>query len=101
VEVVNSGQRARHFYIEIGDTIRLKNPAKVYLVGFKPGNNTAKKLVSPITEGILSSADETGVILAAGTQLIVRDVSKGAWAGNPNAAIWARVVLEQNSSKPG
>jgi hypothetical protein len=100
VEVVNSGQRVQHFYVETGDTIRLKYPTKVYMVGFEPGKNTSKKLVSPITEGVLSSADETGVVLAARTELIVRDVSKGAWPGNANAAIWARVVLDNDSSEP-
>jgi hypothetical protein len=92
--------RGRNFYVEIGDTIRLKNPTKVYIVGFGPGKNTTRKLTSPITEGVLSSEDETGVTLDAGTQLIVRDVSTGAWPGNPNAAIWARVVLEDYSG-PG
>ena len=100
VEIVNSGTRARNFYVEIGDTVRLENPTKVYIVDFEPGKDPNKKLVSPITKGVLSAADETGITLAAGTELIVRDVSKGAWLGNPNAAIWARVVLEQDSSEP-
>jgi hypothetical protein len=100
VEVINSTMRARHFYVELGDTIRLKNPTKVYIVDYMPGRKTNKKLLPPIEKGVISSADETGVTLPAGTELIVRDISRGAWARNPNAAIWARVVLLQESYPP-
>jgi len=100
VEIINSTMRARNFYVELGDTIRLKNVTKVYMVDYAPDRSTTKKLVSPIEKGVLSSSDETGVALPAGTELIVRDVSRGAWPGNPNTAIWVRVVFAAGNGGP-
>jgi hypothetical protein len=100
VEVIDSTIRERQFYVELGDTIRVKNLTKVYMVDFEPGRSTAKKLLSPIVKGVISSADETGVVLPAATELIVRDVSRGAWPGNPDSAIWVRVVLAGGNNGP-
>jgi hypothetical protein len=90
-EVVTSNRRARNFFFEIGDTIRLRLPSKVYIVDYAT-TKTDKNLTAPIKKGIISIADETGVVLPGGTELILRDVKYGAWPGNPNEAIWGRVV---------
>jgi hypothetical protein len=82
----------------IGDTVRVKSATRVFMVDFKT-QGTAKKLTSPIRKGIIS-ADDAGVRLPSGTELIVRDVSSGAWPGNPNYALWARIVLPATANVP-
>lgn len=91
VSVVSSARRGNRRYIEIGDRIRLNVSRRVYIVNFE-NSGTLRKLESPITKGVLDESDETGVTLAASTELIVRDLSEGHWPGNPNAALWVRVV---------
>jgi len=83
-------QSSRHF-IEIGDTVALKVARDVHIVDFKK-TGVSQKLVSPITKGIIDEYDKTGITLPSGTELVVRDVSKGLWPGNPNAALWLRIV---------
>ena len=99
VELTNKNLKIRHHFIEVGDNIRTKRPTKVYIVDFQE-TGSAKKLVSPTTKGVISANEETGVLLPARTELIVRDVSRGAWPGNPNTAIWVRVILTTADNGP-
>lgn len=93
VAIMSSNSRGRTRFVEIGDIVRIiKSPRRVYMVNFK-SQGAAKKFVSPIERGVISDDDQTSVTLPIGAELIVRDVSEGAWPGNPRAAIWARIVL--------
>ena len=91
VSIVRSARRGMRRYVEVGDTIQLSVPRKVFIVDFKK-TGTSQKLVSPINKGVIDEFDETGLILPAETQLIVRDVSEGKSPGKVNAALWLRVV---------
>lgn len=91
VSIVRSASRGMRRYVEVGDTIQLNVARKIYIVDFKK-TGTSQKLVSPINKGVIDQFDETGVVLPAETQLIVRDVSEGKWPDNVQAALWLRVV---------
>lgn len=99
VEVINSNMRARTRFVEIGDTVRVKSVTRVFMVDFK-SVGPLKKLTSPVEKGVISTNDETGVTVKPDAELIVRDVSAGAWPGNPNAALWARIVLAKMANSP-
>jgi hypothetical protein len=77
--------------IELGDTIRLTAKRGIVIVDFKK-SYVAQKLVSPIKAGIIEDSDNTGVVLPKGTVLVVRDISRGRTPGNPNVAVWLRVI---------
>ncbi len=92
IEVIKSAFRVRAQYVEIGDTVRVKTARPVVIPNFRT-LGTSQKLASPVGQGVISNNDMTGITLPAGTELIVRDVSKGAFPGNPSQAIWARIAL--------
>lgn len=95
-EVIWSGSKEVQHFFQTGNTIRLKLPSKVIIVDFAT-MGAQRNLDSPVTKGIISRSDETGIVIPAGAELILRDVSRGAWPGNPDAAIWGRVVYaDQN-----
>lgn len=91
VSVISNPSSKSNRYFQLGDRILLNIARKVYIVDFKNAGS-AKKLISPITKGIIDKNDETNVILPANAELIVRDVSEGHWPDNPNIAVWLRVI---------
>ena len=93
VSVENTTTRGMMKFVQVGDTIELKVSRKLIIVAFKK-TGTTQKFVSPIAVGGISNDDETGVVLPKGTRLVVRDVSEGKYPGNPNAALWLRIILE-------
>ncbi len=78
-------------FVEIGDTITLKVARDVHIVDFKK-TGSSLKLVSPITKNIVDKNDKTGITLPAGTEVLVSDVSEGSWPGDPDTALWLRVI---------
>ena len=91
VSVVDTSRRGQRRFVEIGDTIKLKVSRPVIMARFQE-HGTKYKLISPVNVGVVEDTDKTGIVLPAGTELLVRDVSEGAWPGNPNAALWLRVI---------
>jgi hypothetical protein len=91
VSVISSPSRVKDRHVTVGDRIKLNVSRTVFIVDFKK-DGVAKKLSSPITKGVIGAADETDIILAKGTELIVRDVKEGHGQDNPNAALWVRVI---------
>jgi len=91
VSIITSTTRGQRQYVEIGDVVRLTASRPVIIVDFK-SQGIAKKLLSPITKGVIEANDQTDIRLPAGTELVVRDVSEGHWPDNPQTALWLRVV---------
>lgn len=91
VSVVRPKRLGMHRYIDIGDEISLNVKRKVFILDFKT-KSADRKLESPIVAGSVGKGDETGLVLPAQTELLVRDVSEGKWPENPSAALWLRVV---------
>ena len=91
--MVDTTTRGVRKFVTLGDTVKLKVQRPVVIVNFKSKGIEDWEL-SPISVGKISKAHLAGITLPAGTELIVRDIEEGHWEGNPNVAIWLRIVLK-------
>lgn len=91
VSIIDTNRRGLRKFVMPGDTIQTKVTRRVIVIDYKISSRV-DPLISPIMKGVIDANDETGVIIAKETKLLVRDVSEGKWPDNPNVALWLRVV---------
>ena len=91
VSVVSTTTRGLRKFVTLGDTIRLNVERPVVIVNYAT-NGTNEWEVSPTSVGKITKPHLTGTVLPAETELVVRDIKEGHWEGNPNVALWLRVV---------
>ena len=91
VSVADTAKKEKNRFIEMGDKIVLNVNRKLIIVDFKK-TGPEKKLISPVTKGVLENNDDTGILLSKDSTYLVRDVSEGKWPESSNSAVWLRVI---------
>lgn len=91
VAVLSAVTRNRNRFVETGDLISLIVSRPVVILDFQ-NSGTTKALEYPIYASVIDDQDLTGVVLPAGTELVVRDLIEGFVPGRESAALWLRIV---------
>jgi hypothetical protein len=75
----------------MGDVLRVIKSRRIIIAEFRTMGLKNQMTMPGFVKGAIDSDDETGVQLASGTLVIVRDVQLGAYPNKP-AAVWCRVA---------
>ena len=84
------GRQEEKMPFVIGDHVEVTTPRRVVIVDFR-NSGLLRKMDSPLAAGYKEEEDYTGILLAPGTQLDVRDVISGEKPGGASA-FWLRIA---------
>jgi hypothetical protein len=76
----------------VGDILLVKKARHVLIANYKTEGVTNQMTSPPLIHDPLTEADETGVVVAVGSFLIVRDVEVSGYPGRP-VSIWCRIAV--------
>ncbi len=93
ISVTNTATRGLRKFVTLGDTVQINVERPVVIVNYKT-TGTAEWDTSPTKAGVITKEHLTGTVLPKGTELVVRNIKEGHWRGNPNVALWLRVVIK-------
>lgn len=79
--------------IKKGSIAFVGSPRRVIILDYK--QRGIERNLEPPTRaagGMITGNDETGITLGYGSALVVRDIAVAGYRGNPQTAVWLRVV---------
>ena len=79
--------------IKKGSIAFVGSPRRVVILDYKQ-RGIERNLESPTRAagGIITGNDETSITLGHGSPLVVRDIAIAGYRGNPQSAVWLRVI---------